>query len=334
MHREAAHSSRTHSNTTHSNTTHGNATGGNATGSGTTHSDAFARNITVAVDADPSGLSALAWAEEEAATTGAALTVLCAEPEPPGGPGVAALELADPVVARAVHRVRERLGGHNVTLSFAGREPDPPPDSSDLLVVGAPPAPERPWPMIQRLTATASMPVVVVRPLAGHGGGELAGHVAVGVAGGCGDPIVADLGFRYAAEHGLPLAVVHVSEEAANDFWFDEQTLETHFYAEPPQLTMLAAVVEPLMMRYPRVPVKTVALAGRPAERLPKACVGARLLIVGRRQHRLLARILGSVSQSVVATAHGPVAVVPVDWRHPDCQRDADDPAKEEKWTT
>src|SRR5437867_3159126 len=72
--------------------------------------------IVVGVDGTDAGWSALAWAADEAAVTGSHLTVCRAGHPVPGGSTVDALELADPVLARFVHRTRDRLGGGRVDL--------------------------------------------------------------------------------------------------------------------------------------------------------------------------------------------------------------------------
>jgi hypothetical protein len=95
--------------------------------------------------ATPGGWHALAWAGDEAAATGAHLTICHAGPPPPAPTTVSTidtLELADPVFARFVHQTRRRLGGERVALRFEAGEPAEvlcaTAHGTDTLVIGAP----------------------------------------------------------------------------------------------------------------------------------------------------------------------------------------------------
>jgi hypothetical protein len=221
------------------------------------------------------------------------------------------LMLVDPVFARAVHDVRQRLGGDRVDLWLE----DGPPDAvlaaasagADLVVLG-PPARHR-SPALH-IVANADQPVMIVRPGPGCRTAPFAGHVLAAVGGGAADGPVVEFALQYAAAHHLPVVAVHVSAESAGDFWFDEDTLETHFRVEPPQLDLLASVVEPVRSRYPRVPLRLCVLVGTPVDRLREAGRGALLTVVGRRRH-LIRLPIGRLSDELVRTAHGPLAVVP-----------------------
>jgi len=274
------------------------------------------RRLVVGVDGTSAGWQALAWAADEAAATGACLTVCRTGLMPPGGLTMEAIELADPEFACFLHRVRDRLGGQRVGLRFdLGHPADvlhaAAARDADLLVVGAD-APAGRGACAARVASDAGVPVVVVRPTGRRPHGPFAGHVVVAVAGADVDPLALDFGFRYAAAHRLPVAAVHVGTYVAGDFWFDERTLETRFVDEPPALTVVTSVVEPFLPRFPGVPVKLVVLTGQPVQRLVDAARGARLTVMGRRRRRLAARLLGSVSRAVLTTADGPVAVVPI----------------------
>jgi hypothetical protein len=249
---------------------------------------------------------ALAWARDEVAATGARLTICRAGPPPTGWSTMDGLMLVDPVLARAVHDVRQRLGGERVDLWIE----DGPPDAvlaaasvgAYLVVVGPPSGHRSP---AVRLAARADRPVVIMRPGAGSRTVPFAGHVVAAVRDRT-DAAVVEFAVRYAAAHHLPVAAVHVSLDSAGDFWFDEDTLETHFRVEPPQMSLLAGVVEPARARYPGVPVRLCALVGTPVDRLRAAGRGALLTVVGRRR-----RLIRSLSDHLVRAAHGPLAVVP-----------------------
>jgi hypothetical protein len=221
-----------------------------------------------------------------------------------------ALTLADPVIARAVHDVRQRLGGHRVDLWLQDGEPvDVLAEASSGagLVVLGPPRTRRSTAL--RAAATATRPVVIVRPVRDGQCIPFGGHVVAAIGGNAADQAVADFAVRYAAAHHLPVAAVHVSADTAGDFWFDEDTLETHFRVEPEQLDLLARVMEPVRARCPSVPVRLCVLVGTPVPRLRDAGRGALLTVVGRR-HRLARPFLGRVSQQLAHTAEGPLAVI------------------------
>jgi nucleotide-binding universal stress UspA family protein len=271
-------------------------------------------HLVVGVDGGLGGWMALAWARDEVITTGGRLTICHAGTPPAGGSSMDALTLADPPFARAVHDVRRRLGGQLVDLRIA------PGDAAgllveagadaDLIVIG---------PSLHgglrstalRTAGTARCPVVVVRPGEDATGLPFAGQVVAALGGGPGDATVADFAMRYAATHHLAVAAVHVSADDPGDYWFDEDTLETHFAAEPPQIGMLARVLEPLRPAYPHVPVRLCVLGGSPGPRLVVHTAAARLVVVGRRHHRLLLPALGGTSAALVRSAVAPVAVVP-----------------------
>ncbi|WP_162929198.1 universal stress protein [Streptomyces sp. YIM 130001] len=74
-----------------------------------------------------------------------------------------------------------------------------------------------------------------------------------------------------------------------------------------------ATRLEPFRARYPDVAVQPVVRAVDPAGQLVDASVNADLVVVGRHRRRLRAdtMVMGSVTNAVVAHAHGPVAIVP-----------------------
>ena len=255
--------------------------------------------------------SVLAWARDEVAARGGRLTICRAGPPPPGGSTMDAVTLADPVFARAVHDVRQRIGGERVDLWFdQGTPVDVLADASsdaDLVVVGPPRGRHS---TALRAIGTARHPVVIVRPVPGGRDAPFAGHVVAAVAGHPVDDSVVDLAMRHAAIHHLPLAAVHVSAETTGDLWFDEDVLETHFRVEPEQLGLLARVVEPVRARYPRVPLRLCVLVGAPVPRLRDAARGALLTVVGRRRH-LITPFRRPVCDALARSTTGPLAVVP-----------------------
>jgi nucleotide-binding universal stress UspA family protein len=281
------------------------------------------RTIVAGVDGTAPGWWALAWAADEAAATGAHLTVCRVyrpEHRPPVGgrrhPGEV-LELTDPLLMRQVRRVQARLGGDLVTLSTPAGSPGQllVDAGGDLLVVGATSADHLSAMSTARwVAANAERPVVVVR-LIRKAAGLFAGHVVVAVDGS--EPARAALafGFRYAATHGLPLAAVHATggqaDDKPGDVWVDDKFAETHVTPPPAGLAELDIEVEPYAREHPTVAVKRAVYHGGPVPALLRAAAGARLLVVGDRGRGAVARLLlGSVSQGVISRAAGPVAVV------------------------
>ncbi|MFY1671523.1 universal stress protein [Plantactinospora sp. WMMB334] len=272
------------------------------------------------------GWQALAWATDEAALTGARLTLLHAcPPNSPlasraATPSLAVIELFDPPLARAVATTRARLGGDRVDLRLVPGRPGTllaaAATRAGLVVVG-PPARHYPGgygSTTHHVVTHAPRPVVVVRPVRAEATAPLLGHVVVGVDGDSDPDAALEYGFERAATHRAILAAVHVTPRQREDYWFDETTLGTHFSVEPAGLELLARAVEPWTHKYPQVPVKFAVCAGRPLPGLLRAAHGARLLVVGDHGHGRLGpagrALLGSVAHGALDRATGPVAVV------------------------
>lgn len=272
------------------------------------------------------GWQALAWAADEAASSGASLELLhaCAPDSPLASrlpsPSLAVVELFEPSLARAVATARARLGGDRVHLRLVTGRPGPllaaAAERAGLVVVG-PPARRYPGgygSTTHHVVAHASGPVVVVRPITAGPDAFLLGHVVVGVAED-GDPDLAlEFAFERAVHHHSVLAAVHVTDRRREDYWFDMTTLSTHFNVEPASLELLKRAVEPWMRKYPQVAVKCAVYGGRPLPGLMRAARGARLLVLGDHGHGRLGPagrvLLGSVAHGALDEATGPVAVV------------------------
>jgi nucleotide-binding universal stress UspA family protein len=279
-------------------------------------------HIAVGVDGTDQGWAALEWACEEAEPTDATLTIC--SPRPPHGPvrhvtDMASMELIDPVLARHVHRARDRLGGHRVDIELPARDPArallDSAGRADLLVLGAGTPLDRTSrsTIATHVAAKTATPLVVVRPTLPDPEGRLfAGHVVVGVDGTADSRAAIQFAFRYAHQHRVPLAAVHVATAPPDDFWFDESMLETHVGTEPAPMALLAAELEPAVTRYRDVPVKRVVCPGRPVQALRRAASGAYLLVLGRGGSRIapLPRF-GSVTHAFALDAACVVAIVP-----------------------
>jgi nucleotide-binding universal stress UspA family protein len=272
------------------------------------------------------GWHALAWATNEALSSGARL-VLCHACRPDSvlasrGPAAPTglLELVDPALARAVTSARTRLGGDRVTLRVLPGRPEhllvEGAADADLVVVG-PPTASTPGPLgstAHYVAAHAPCPVVVVRPVSGGREAPFAGHVVIGVKDSAAGRAALEFGFGYADAHARPVAAVHVSPDRHEDVWFDQQSPPTRAGARTADLGVLADEVEPWMRKYPAVAVKQAVHAGRPLPGLLRAATAAHLLVVGDHRHRPAARaLLGTVADGALDRAGCPVAVVH-DW--------------------
>lgn len=281
------------------------------------------RRVVVGVDGTEPGWLALSWALDEVTTTGGQMVICYVAPARSAlvaagdRPSLAALELADPALARAVAGARLRLGGQRVRVSLRFGEPDHElllaGHDADLLVVGAPSTRLTGRSTARRVAARSRGPVVVVRPTRGASG-VFAGHVVVGVDEKAGAEAALDFAFRYAEQHRLPLAAVHATGAwggVDGDVWVDESFGETHLSPVPGALEMLDEYTEPRRRDFPSVRVKHALLRGGAVPALDRAAAGARLLVVGDRGRDPATRLLlGSVSQGVVCHARFTVAVV------------------------
>jgi nucleotide-binding universal stress UspA family protein len=240
----------------------------------------------------------LAWAMRQASWSGAELVVIRAGVGKGTAlgtlsrGGIRALELVDPALARAVGAARLALGEDRVSI-VVDRDPPGPvlvrlARPEDLIVVGAP---DRPgwWARASttyHVATRATCPVIVV-----HSAGP-AGRapVVVGLDGSPASHAAIELGFVFAAAHGLPL-VAAIGAATVDD-----------------PADAAAAELEPWHQKYPEVSVTKAVLAGSPAEALRRAAADAALLVVGATGTGP-AR-LGSVSRDMMERAPCPVAVV------------------------
>ncbi|WP_433088269.1 universal stress protein [Dactylosporangium sp. CA-052675] len=276
--------------------------------------------VGVGVGVSPAGLAALAWATEEAITSGARMTICYAgdRGQPSAGPrDLETLRRTQPELVRRVRWCRQLLGGDKVTVEL------PPGDVPaallelsgrvDLLVLGGHDVTRRHHRARGgQVAAGARCPVVIVRPRPEHGIAPFAGHVVIGVDGSPGSRAAIRFGFGHAHRHHLPVAAVHVEDRWPGDFWFDEERLETHFAVEPAALEMLAREVAPFAAGHPRVAVKRAVFGGEAIAGLRHAATGAALLVLGRHDRRPPeSPRLGPASLAFTEHAECTVAIVP-----------------------
>ncbi|MER7281878.1 universal stress protein [Dactylosporangium sp. NPDC000244] len=276
--------------------------------------------VGVGVGLSPAGLAALAWATEEAITSGARMTLCYARDhgDPPAAvPDLETLRRAQPDLVRRVEWCRQLLGGGNVTVELPlGDVPAALVELServDLLVLGGHDVTRRHHRARGgQVAAGARCPVVIVRPPPEHGVAPFAGHVVIGVDGSPGSSAAIRFGFGHAQRHQLPVAAVHVEDRWPGDFWFDEEHLETHFAVEPAALELLAREVGPFAAGHPRVAVKRAVFGGDAITGLRHAATGAALLVLGRHGHRPPEPPrLGPANQAFTEHADCTVAIVP-----------------------
>jgi nucleotide-binding universal stress UspA family protein len=256
------------------------------------------RRIVVGISGELADEPALAWAIREAATAAAALVIAHACSFGLEDDGDA--RSRHPGIASAIEVAQRELGGERVTVRV-----QPPPSGAmllglagpdDLLVVG-PPSRGR-WThwgsTTQYVARNAPCPVAVVRLSLGRAAATFAGHVVIGIDGSAAAAAATGFGFRYAFEHGLPVAAVTVLD------------------SEPAGLRLLAEQLEPWRERYPGVWVERGVFSGQSGDGLMRAAAGAVLLAIGTHAGRLGRRIpLGSTSLDAISRATCPVAILP-----------------------
>ncbi len=161
-----------------------------------------------------------------------------------------------------------------------------------------------------RVATHCPCPVLVARCMLSGDGGLFPRHVVVGVDGDAATQAVLGFGFRYAAAHELPLAVVWASSAWPDDLqptacpqpWFSGESVDQ---------ARLASWTAPWEQRYPTVPVTRSVISGRPLPGLLRASSTAALLVVGARRRTCADQEpLGPVAHGVISHATCPVAVV------------------------
>ncbi|MGY1708813.1 universal stress protein [Geodermatophilus sp. SYSU D00758] len=135
--------------------------------------------------------------------------------------------------------------------------------------------------------------------------------VVVGVEGRPGDEEVLAVAFTEAATRGTDLVAVHAWQDAVLDTAFQSLgPLADWAGVLDAEERLLAEALAGWHDKDPAVPVREIVVRDRTARALVAAALGARLLVVGHRRHRL-AR-LGSTTYGVLHRAGCPVVVVPL----------------------
>jgi nucleotide-binding universal stress UspA family protein len=252
------------------------------------------------------GMTAFAWAAEEAARDGARLLLLkvavsCSPlAQLTGEPPKERLERAAPALSRAV-AAAGHPGVDQLVLRVVLGEPGPAlaqaASTADLLVIGAGGRGNT----VREVVRHARVPVVVARGTPGGLGATFGDHVVVGVDGTAAGRAACEFAFAYADLHHLPIAAAHISPGGSGRL-------------DPAAADRLRTEIEPWSRRYPRTPVRRVISHGRISDGLVRAGIGAHLLVVGDRHRGAVSRArTGDVPSSVARNADCPVAVIPLD---------------------
>jgi nucleotide-binding universal stress UspA family protein len=261
------------------------------------------KKVVVGIDGAPDGESAIRWGAAEAAARGVGLHLVhafvWAEFRVPLGPSDVAPGLranADKIVAEAADLARKFEPAIPVTASRVDGFPSPvlltESVAAGLIVIGSRDAGRALGLLVGstglQLAAHAYCPVVVVRPT----DGAVAGHrVVIGYDGSPAADAAVDFGLGYARRHGLTARIVAVLAENEDDDHDLTAALRAHEDARS---------------------VELIEVTGHPAELLLEWSADAHMLVVGSRGRGGFAGLLlGSVSQTVLAQASCPVAVIP-----------------------
>lgn len=287
------------------------------------------RRIVAGVDGRPAGMAALGWAAAEAYTHGTPLALYHCWQRPPAAltpagsmlPPVTSDYEVNPaatiVLDDAVEHVRCCMPGVAVEGELlegcAGPTLSDNLDPADLLVVGRQSTHRLAARLLastaSHLMAHARCAMVVVPPSMPVWHGPFGGHVVVGVDDSAASEEALRLGFAEAAAHGWPLAAVHVTNGGSTSSVIDETTLEVELIPFPSQYRFLQAAIEPWRQRYPDVTVRRACFSGGATQGLPRAAAGARLLVIGRHQRRLLHRPPLRLVDMLLARTSSPVAL-------------------------
>ncbi|MFF7994493.1 universal stress protein [Kitasatospora xanthocidica] len=278
-------------------------------------------SVVVGFDGSPESLAATEWAAREAHRRGLPVELLQAWPWPKHD-----VVGSDQSYQRALNRLAEReaeLGtlAPGVAVSSSSVTTDPAEalegaaERAAVLVLGSRGLGTLRGFLVgsvsQEVLRRAACPVVLVRA----GEEESGGPVTVGLdLARPADPVLA-FAFEAAALRSAPLRVVHVWAPPAGSEHMSYGAiggLEGEVSAG--ERADLAEALESWRARHPEVAVTADLVRGKPAVELVAAAATARLLVLGRRHHRMPRRHhLGPVAHAAIHHVHCPVAVVPYD---------------------
>ncbi|MEU8923657.1 universal stress protein [Kitasatospora sp. NPDC048545] len=279
-------------------------------------------SVVVGFDGSPESVTATEWAAREARRRGLPLDVLQSWPWPKRdvvGSDQSYQHVRSELAVREA-ALRELVPGVTVSSSSVSAEPaealEAAAQSAAVLVLGSRGLSTVRGFLVgsvsQEVLRRAARPVVLVRA----GGAETDGAVTVGLdLARPAEPVLA-FAFEAAALRSAPLRVVHVWAPPAGSEHMSYGAiggLEGEVSAD--ERADLAEALESWRARHPEVAVAADLVRGKPAVELVEAAATARLLVVGRRHHRMprLHHHLGPVAHAAIHHVHCPVAVVPYD---------------------
>ncbi|WP_404386532.1 universal stress protein [Knoellia locipacati] len=289
------------------------------------------RPVVVGVDGAPESRFALTWAIEEAVRRKRPLHLLHAGAHPddrrPEGAHVEDSDAVEPDPARtvldaALARARAVAPRLEVTTQLTDESPAhalvSASRSAFSLVVGSRGRGALVGAVLgttsAEVAATAACPVVVVRRLA-----EVEPErpsVVVGTDGSGLSTEAIGYAFALASLRGLPLTVVHACPARSSGSYVAPWLSDDPAAKVAQEQAVTAEEVAGWSGQYPDVRVRQHVLRADPVTALVDHSRGAELLVVGSRGFGgLSGRLVGSVSQGVLARAHCPVAVVRADTR-------------------
>ncbi|OIK24439.1 universal stress protein [Streptomyces malaysiense] len=274
--------------------------------------------VVVGVDGSEESVAAVDWAADEAALRGAELRLVNASlwqehalvAVRPARDVLA--ERAQGLLAETAARVRSRHSG----ITVSDQEVEDAPSSvlvaasadAGLVVLGShgfgAGTGFTAGSVGQEVAGESHSPVVLVRGTEPDGDGR----VVVGLDVRSPGEELLQFAFDFAARRSVPVQVVHTWHlTALHHPWHPHGAGSEGAEAGA---AALKEAVRPYRERFPQVYVVEEATAGRAAEHLVEAAIGAGLVVVGRRRARSGSH-LGAVTHAVIHHAACPVAVVP-----------------------
>ncbi len=282
--------------------------------------------VVVGVDGSPQGLHAVDWATQEAIARQCPLQIVHAflwplmkvplGPSEFGPPDGGLQHAAEKIVSTAVDRARLAASGLDIRTDMPVRAPaaaliDASQDAAVLVIgnrglggftglllgsVGV------------QTAAHAACPVIIVRD--GDVDGLASGRVVVGVDGSELSRLAVDFAFAHAARHGLGVLAINAYQWPT----FADPALAAYYSVDDlraDEVRLLDDALAGYGDRYPDVPVDRKVLQGHAAAVIVAEAAGAALTVVGSRgRGGFTGLLLGSISQSVLQHATGPVAGV------------------------
>lgn len=285
--------------------------------------------IVVGFDGSPHSLEALNWALTEACLREAVVVLCHVVPgrHPSGHIREDGVRQAttDRVLATSVRYATRRAPTVEVLAELmAGRAAErlvQAASDATLLVVGARgegSAGLRLGSVSAHVARHAHGTVIIVPNLGDRATGRQGRQIVVGVDGFTGSGAALDFAFDEAARRQAGVCAVHVFDASAMQLMAalpQAELVRLHVTAAD----MLRGVVTAHAKRYPHVEVCCEVLSGEPASTLSWAAANSELLVLGCRGHGgIVTTMLGSTSDTVLANASCPVALVRADRRpHP-----------------